>query len=372
MSKALEVGQWYTLPGIPDVEIAVLITKAFLKYPEWITQRDTENRLKKKGVIDHLRKLFPTHHIVAVGELTEQDDWEDKVYEAGHTWRLDANTRAKVWERGLVNELPKGVLAVKFKGKTLKDIRNIYWAFDNPTAAEIAAEVVSGCLKSLGIELLTKKFKDGQFVTALSYTCKYDAPDVYGERGLWSEPDDDSVTITEYKRTQTLHAVRDYADTIKAVDELLNKTGVVSHFDQTFLTALFLFHRKYGCFDDNVTNLCLNLTGRLKDEDGEQALIATAPNPSAKLNATGWIDRENTKSFSNYQEQCVIQDRGKMDGFYQGVPFFTYWLSIASQNGLKHRQNKGAKGGYTNWFENTFLKINKRAVVEKLEKSLSI
>ena len=219
---------------------------------------------------------------------------------------------------------------------------------------------------------LGPKRADGQFVTALSYTCKYDAPDVYGERGLWSEPDDDSVTITEYKRTQTLHAVRDYADTIKAVDELLNKTGVVSHFDQTFLTALFLFHRKYGCFDDNVTNLCLNLTGRLKDEDGEQALIATAPNPSAKLNATGWIDRENTKSFSNYQEQCVIQDRGKMDGFYQGVPFFTYWLSIASQNGLKHRQNKGAKGGYTNWFENTFLKINKRAVVEKLEKSLSI
>ena len=263
MSKSLEVGQWYTLPGIPDVEIAVLITKAFLKYPEWITQRDTENRLKKKGVIDHLRKLFPTHHIVAVGELTEQDEWEDKVYEAGHNWRLDANTRAKVWERGLVNELPKGVLAVKFKGKTLKDIRNIYWAFDNPTAAEIAAEVVTGCLKSLGIDLLTKKFKDGQFVTALSYTCKYDAPDVYGERGLWSEPDDDSVTITEYKRTQTLHAVRDYADTIKAVDELLNKTGVVSHFDQTFLTALFLFHRKYGCFDDNVTNLCLNLTGRL-------------------------------------------------------------------------------------------------------------
>ena len=30
MSKALEVGQWYTLPGIPDVDIAVLITKAFL------------------------------------------------------------------------------------------------------------------------------------------------------------------------------------------------------------------------------------------------------------------------------------------------------------------------------------------------------
>ena len=58
MSKSLEVGQWYTLPGIPDVEIAVLITKAFLKYPEWITQRDTENRLKKKGVIDHLRNCL--------------------------------------------------------------------------------------------------------------------------------------------------------------------------------------------------------------------------------------------------------------------------------------------------------------------------
>ena len=372
MTLQLEVGVWYVLPGIPNVEIGLLPTKEFLDLPEWITQRNTENRLKKNGVIDHLRKVFPTHHIVAVGEITAQDEWEDgTIYEEGSSWRLDANTRAKVWDRGLSDTTPEVVLAIKYKGKTLKDLRSIYWAFDNPTAAEIAAEVVTGCLKSLGIELQTKKFQDGQFVTALSYTCKYNAPEVYGEKGLWSEPSDDSVTISDYKRTQTLHAVRDYSETIVAVDELLSKTGIISDFDQTFITALFLFHRQYGVFDDHVTDLCLNLTGRLKDEDGEQLLIATAPNAGAKLNAAGWIKRENDKTYEKYDKQVVIKDRGKMDGFAQGVPFFCYWLTIASQNGFKHRQNQGAKGGYTNWFNEVFLKTNRKALVEKLEKLVS-
>ena len=40
--------------------------------------------------------------------------------------------------------------------------------------------------------------------------------------------------------------------------------------------------------------------------------------------------RENTMN-----DKKFIPNRGKMDGYYEGVPFFCYWLSIAHQKGLK-------------------------------------
>ena len=95
----LTPGVWYQIA--PGISICLMDTKDFLKLPEWITQRNTVNRLKKRGVLDHLRKLFPTHIIVAVGELTKDDVWEDNTkYSAGHQWRLDANTRARAWQEG--------------------------------------------------------------------------------------------------------------------------------------------------------------------------------------------------------------------------------------------------------------------------------
>ena len=66
MTQQLVVGEWYELPGIPDVIICLMKTDNFLMYPEWITQRDTLMRSKKKASLDHLRVLFPTHHIVCL------------------------------------------------------------------------------------------------------------------------------------------------------------------------------------------------------------------------------------------------------------------------------------------------------------------
>ena len=263
--KQLKVGEWYSLPvnigdcsniELDEIEIGLITRAAFLELPQWITQRSVTNRIKKKGVLDHLAKLFPTHFIVALAELTEDDVWEDgREFNKGSEWTIDANSRAYVWRNQMSDNLPDHVLAVKYKGKTLRDIRSIYWAFDNPTAAEVAAEVVTGVLKSLNTTLYTKKFQDGQFVTALSYTCMFDNATVYGDRGLWTDSDDDNITNSEYKRRMTSLAVQQYLPTIKAVENLLNECGMSKDFDQTFITSLFLFHLKMGIFDKNVVEL---------------------------------------------------------------------------------------------------------------------
>ena len=44
----LQIGQWYSLPGVDDVLIGLITREEFLSRPEWITQRNTQNRIKKK------------------------------------------------------------------------------------------------------------------------------------------------------------------------------------------------------------------------------------------------------------------------------------------------------------------------------------
>lgn len=369
----LKVGEWYSLPvnigdcsniELDEIEIGLITRAAFLELPQWITQRSVTNRIKKKGVLDHLAKLFPTHFIVALAELTEDDVWEDgREFDKGSEWTIDANSRAYVWRNQMSDNLPDHVLAVKYKGKTLRDIRSIYWAFDNPTAAEVAAEVVTGVLKSLNTTLYTKKFQDGQFVTALSYTCMFDNATVYGDRGLWTDSDDDSITNSEYKRRMTSLAVQQYLPTIKAVDNLLHECGMSKDFDQTFITSLFLFHLKMGVFDKNVVELMKLLAETLLDEDGEKVGIATTK--TGALPPQGWIKRENDKGYEKIND-LKIPDRGKIDGYYQGVPFFCYWLYIASENGLKTKQKSGPKQGYRKWFDDTFMtRTNMRAILEQ-------
>ena len=75
-----------------------------------------------------MQKLFPTHFIVALAELTEDDVWEDgREFDKGSEWTIDANSSAYVWRNQMSDNLPDHVLAVKYKGKTLRDIRSIYW-----------------------------------------------------------------------------------------------------------------------------------------------------------------------------------------------------------------------------------------------------
>ena len=345
--QELLTGVWYSF--MPGIAICAMRYPDFVAIPEWITQRNTRNRIKKNSVLDHLRKLFPTHYIVVIGKLTKDDKWEDgKEYKAGTEWVLDANTRRLLWKENKTDKKPNKVLAIRLEADTLIGLRNLYWSYDNPSATELAQEIVTGIFKSLKYAPKTKKFTDGAIITALSYMVKFHDPTTFGENGLWTNPDDDTTTIDQYKRSQTQLAVRTYLTTIKAVDELLHKTGINKHFDQTFICSLMLHHLKYGEFSDNIKLLCKTIAEKLIDNEGE---VIVPPTPSkGKLNATAWIHRENT-----VEDNKFILDRGKMQGYYQGVPFFSYWLSIAHENGLKHKQNQGARGGYSKWFDNEFL-----------------
>ena len=159
-------------------------------------------------------------------------------------------------------------------------------------------------------------------------------------------------------------AVQQYLPTIQAVDELLNEHGISKDFDQTFITALFLFHLKMGVFDDNVIRVIRLLAETQLDSDGEKEGIATTK--TGALTPQGWIKRENERGYDAVKD-IKIPNRGKIDGYYEGVPFFCYWLSIASTDGYTKKQKSGAKQGYRKWFDD----FMSRTPVAKLEELLT-
>ena len=365
----LALGVWYAFTD--GIAICSMLYGDFIKIPEWIAQRNTENRAKKEGVLDRLQELFPTHYIVVIGELTEDDEWEDgKKYKKGSRWVLDANTRRYLWVKGETDRIPEKVLAVRFTAPTLLGLRNLYWSYDNPSASEKTGELITGLFKSLGVVPKTKIFSNGSIPTALSYCAKFDNPKLFGAQGIWSKPKDGSP-IDQYKKSQTLLAVYTYKDAIIAVDELLSKTGVhPKATDQTFLAALMLHYIKFGHFSDKIVNLVTTITGNKKDSRGKKEVPSTPPNGA--VTPTQWIHRENNLIPSK-EFQPVIKERGKGEGYMIGIPFMCYWLCMAEEKGLDYESDRGPRstnGGnapYQGWFEKYLTRSSANALKQHVE-----
>ena len=341
----MQMGVWYLFDT--GIYVGKMPYKEYKKIPMWITQRSL-TRAQKKSVLDYLQRLFPTHKIVIIGHLLEDDEWEGVEYKADSEWLIDSNTRRYLWELGQTDEVPENLLVVRLDGKTLEEIRDIYWTIDNPSAAEQAAEVVTGIFRSMKVTPLTPKFQKGGIVTALSFLCKYHDPDTFGEMGLWSNPDEDDEDISKntHKRSLTQLAVQTYKDAIVALDKHFHKCGFDKTIDQAMICAYLFHYVKHGEYNENIELLTRLVTENHTDINGEIEIPPT-PNRKVNLNAASWIYRENTKE--SYTKE--ILDRGKRDGYPKGVAFFCYWLNIAATKSLGYKQKQAPRGGYIEWFD---------------------
>ena len=341
----MQMGVWYLFDT--GIYVGKMPYKEYKKIPMWITQRSL-TRAQKKSVLDYLQRLFPTHKIVIIGHLLEDDEWEGVEYKADSEWLIESNTRRYLWELGQTDEVPENLLVVRLDGKTLEEIRDIYWTIDNPSAAEQAAEVVTGIFRSMKVTPLTPKFQKGGIVTALSFLCKYHDPETFGEMGLWSNPDEDDEDISKntHKRSLTQLAVQTYKDAIVALDKHFHKCGFDKTIDQAMICAYLFHYVKHGEYNENIELLTRLVTENHTDINGEIEIPPT-PNRKVNLNAASWIYRENTKE--SYTKE--ILDRGKRDGYPKGVAFFCYWLNIAATKSLGYKQKQAPRGGYIEWFD---------------------
>jgi hypothetical protein len=150
---------------------------------EWINvpdnprQRDTV-RHARAAKRSYLGKLEEPHKVVFAA-----------IHNGEVKWKLDGHTRAYLWENGEL-EYPNGKLhVVCFDVDGEDDAKRLYLMFDNQSAAENAADRVSGACREHGICLASPLLRGYRFTLALQCAS---GPPKYARReydyvGLWKE-----------------------------------------------------------------------------------------------------------------------------------------------------------------------------------------
>ena len=244
-----------------NLSVEIMDVETFFELPPWITQRDILKRSKKSSVRSNLSTLRPPHLIVAIGELTADDEDENgNEYKKGTRFIIDSNTRKLFWmERNTPENVPSHVIAHVYKSDTLIGLRNVYYAYDNPDATEQAAEVMTGIYALFEFKPESNKIVGGSIVSAQNYASMWtpDAP-LYGtNKGIWGIDPDESETKTQAKRWAMAEQFKFWNNEWRYLDKFkIGRKGSV--IDQPLLMALLIAARAYmgnTKFDDLVYKL---------------------------------------------------------------------------------------------------------------------
>lgn len=348
------------IPFMPNpfgdgISVEVMPTEDFFEIQEWITQRNTEVRARKTTVHANLSILKKSHLIVAIGELTEDDEDENgNKYEAGTRFTLDANTRKLFWLRGKTDRLPENVLAIVYKEPTLVGLRSHYYAYDNPDAVEQASEVMTGIYKLFDFNPKSNKIIVGSIVTAQNYASMWSpgAPLYDTNKGIWGIDPDPNETKTQAKRWAMAEQFKfwrtewEYLDSFK----IGTKGSVI---DQPLLMALLITSRVYKdqpVFEDLIRKL--NRRDYNSSEKKPIGKIADA--------ATG------------SENDVYRKSEGNFDAYVNAFNFYLYWIERHMKD-PDQCKCASPKGGYAKkgkeWIKkwvDKFTKEDDNALIEAL------
>ena len=321
------------IPRLPDpigenISTEVIDYEKYLSYLEWITQRNTKQRSKKVSVRSNLEILRPPHFIVAIGELTADDEDENgNVYKAGTRFILDSNTRRYFWQNGLSDAVPKVVIAIVYKANTLVELRKHYYAYDNPDAVEQAGEVMTGIFGLFDFKPKSNKILGGSIVTGQNYASMWcpGAP-LYGtNKGIWGIEPSENDTRTTAKRWAMAEQFKFWRSEWEYLDSF--KIGLSgSVIDQPLLMALLISSKEHAdkpVFDDLIYKL------NRKDYN------------AAEKKPISFIGEAATGARSD----VYVKDTSSYDTYAKAYDYYLYWIQ-------RHMENpdqtgcSGRRGGY--------------------------
>jgi len=123
----------------------------------------------------------------------------------GELYKVDGHTRAYLWERGELPP-PESVFATIHRVTTYDELLALYSAFDTPGAAESQNDRIYGAMSQAGLQLTSKRLRDGFIVDALNIAL----------RGC-TRKDQDKRTVPEL---DLYAAVDAYSDELAALDSV--------------------------------------------------------------------------------------------------------------------------------------------------------
>ena len=137
-----------------EIESIVMTVDEWIDIPDNDIQRDTVKH-SRKAVKYHLSELKLTHLKCAMA-----------ITEKGEKIKLDAHTRAYMWEHNLLTR-PEKLYVDVYHVKDRKESRELYKHFDSSMSLESVNDKLSGAYKHLGINPQSKLLLNGGVTTAL-------------------------------------------------------------------------------------------------------------------------------------------------------------------------------------------------------------
>lgn len=138
-----------------------MITRQRMTVEEWVRvednpiQRDTQ-RHANKATRKHLKHKCETHQLVSAALLPD-----------GTMYKLDGHTRALLWSTGKLEPPADYVLVDVYNVASKGDVERLYRTFDGSSAAETAADRISGAFRRIGVTPDSGIFTNGGLSSAL-------------------------------------------------------------------------------------------------------------------------------------------------------------------------------------------------------------
>ena len=144
----------------------------FEKITQCPVQRNHDKRAKDKKTREKLGILQPQHCIVSVAVLREDsyDPTSGVTYMKDTTFLIDGHTRRKFWQLGYSDKIPEYVIASKFSVESIKELRELYYTYDNSSNTEKPADLAYGACRLLNLQLQNHKLYE---VSAFTWAAHY-------------------------------------------------------------------------------------------------------------------------------------------------------------------------------------------------------
>lgn len=295
-----------------QTEIRYYSFEEYLKIQNCPVQRNHVKRANDKKTRDKLQVLQPQHVYIATAELIEDsyDPTNGVTYLRGQIFMIDSHTRREFWKLGYSDYVPKNLISQHFKVKSISELRDLYYTFDNSTNTEKSADLAYGACRYLETPLKNHKLYQVTGITWAGHF--YDSKQFPKTSGY-----DGNGLIVLY---------REFAEEIKFLDSISwsNKLDI----PHPLKTAALLFLKKHNT-ETGRAIIDRIFRNRFEGPDDKERVDGVT-------NLLDWIKDKNADFASNFKTIPVLTES------------FLYWMNqqyLENTSGKERLEKKGNSSG---------------------------
>ena len=294
----------------------------FEKITQCPVQRNHDKRAKEKKTREKLSILQPQHCIVSVAILNEDsyDPTSGVTYMKDTMFLIDGHTRRKFWQLGYSDKIPEYVIASKFSVDSIKELRELYYTYDNSSNTEKPADLAYGACRLLNLQLTNHKLYE---VSAFTWAAHFYNKNIF-------------TKSSSYDGFGLSHIYSVFKSEVEFLDSF--KWNAPYKIHSWIRTAALLFMKKYN--NDEVTKEIVKrvFTDDFQGKDAEGRLDGVT-------HLIQWLKKPDEEWAQSFATIPVFVEKS------------LYWLNQAYLEKTEGKERVSKKGNHIGTLDNYVQKV---------------